>query len=307
MKILMLGVGGVGGYFGARLVQAGADVTFLVRPARQARLARDGLRIESPYGNFQVSPRCVTAETLKPGYDVIVLAPKAFDLDSAIDTVAPAVGAETVVLPFLNGWSHLALLDARFGPSRVLGGVAHIAGELGADGVVRQLSHIHSLTVGGRDDATRAVAERFIAACSAAHFDSTLSQDITRVLWEKWVFLATLAGATTLMGAPVGAIVATPHGDALIRRLYGECVAIAEADGRAVSRDASGKALGLLTEPGSAFTASMLRDLQAGLPTEHEHVLGALVRIGEARACDLPLLTAALVHMQVRAAGCGVP
>ncbi len=302
MKILILGVGGVGGYFGARLVEAGADVSFLVRPARQAQLARDGLRVASPYGDFQVVPRCVTADRLAPDYDLVVLAPKAFDLDGAIEAVAPAVDADTFVLPFLNGWTHLAALDDRFGVSRVIGGVAHIAGELCADGVVRQHSRIHSLTVGGRDAETRAAAERFIGLCCGARFDSLLADDIERVLWEKWVFLATLAGATTLMRAPVGAIVAAAGGDALVRRLYGECLAIAGADGRVIDPLASDKALGLLTEPGSAFTASMLRDLAAGLPTEHAHVLGELVRIGQGHGCDMPLLTCAWVHMQIRSA-----
>ncbi|MCB1957898.1 MAG: 2-dehydropantoate 2-reductase [Rhodocyclaceae bacterium] len=302
MKILILGVGGVGGYFGARLVESGADVTFLVRPARKAALATSGLRVESPYGNFRIEPRCLTGDEVGPDYDLVLLAAKAYDLESALEAIAPAVGEQACVVPFLNGWTHMARLDERFGAGRVLGGVAHIAGELGADGIVRQHSRIHSLTVGGRDAGTKAVARSFIEVCSRAAFDSALAEDIEQVLWDKWVFLATLAGATTLMRASVGAIMATLHGESLIHRLYEECQGVATAVGRPVGQAATDRALGLLTERGSGFTASMLRDLEAGQATEHDHVLGALVAIGAGQGCDLPLLTAAHVQMQVRAA-----
>lgn len=301
MKILILGVGGVGGYFGARLVESGADVSFLVRPARKAAIAASGLRVESPFGNFRVEPRCLTREEIGPDYDLVLLAAKAYDLESALEAIAPAVGEQTCVVPFLNGWTHMARLDERFGAERVLGGVAHIAGELGADGVVRQHSRIHSLTVGGRGARTQDMAKRFVAVCAKAGFDSALAEDIEQVLWDKWVFLATLAGATTLMRASVGAIMATQHGETLIHRLYAECQGVASAVGRPVGQTATDRALGLLTERGSGFTASMLRDLEAGQATEHDHVLGALIAIGGPHGCDLPLLTAAHVQMQVRA------
>lgn len=300
MKMLFLGAGGVGGYFGARLIENGADVTFLVRPARKASIAAQGLRIESPFGDATLHPRCVTADELAPEYDLVILAPKAYDLDDAIATVAPAVGPRTFVLPFLNGVTHMEVLDRRFGRDRVLGGVAHIAGELTREGVVRQLNRIHNLFVGGRDPAARDAAARFIAGCAGARFNSALVDDIEAVLWEKWMFLATLAGLTTLMRASVGAIVATPHGDALVRRLYAECLAIADARGKPVSQAGRDKAMAMATEPGSALTASMLRDLQAGLRTEHEHVLGELLRLAEESKIDAPLLTVACTQMRIR-------
>ncbi len=302
MKILFLGAGGVGGYFGARLIEAGADASFLLRPARKASIERDGLRVESPYGDFSVAPRCVTRDELRPEYDLVVLASKAYDLDDAIETIAPALGEDGFVLPLLNGLTHIDVLDRRFGEARVLGGVAHIAGELGRDGVVRQLNRIHSLTAGGRDPATQQVAARFIELCKPANFNSTLAEDIVAVLWEKWAFLATLAGITTLMRAPIGEIVAATHGEALVRRLYRECLAVAAAHRKPVAQSGQDKALALLTEPGSAFTASMLRDLQAGLRTEHERVLGELLRLADESGIDAPLLAAAFAQMQVRAA-----
>lgn len=301
MRMLFVGAGGVGGYFGARLVEAGADLSFLLRPARRAAVEAAGLRIESPHGNAVVHPRCVSEAELAPEYDLVVLAPKAYDLDAALASIEPALSPTTALLPLLNGMAHLALLDARYGPGRVLGGVAHIAGELGADGVVRQLTALHSLTVGGRDDATRALAARFVEQCRPACFDSVLADDIEAVMWEKWCFLAALAGITTLMHAPVGAIVATQSGDLLVRRLYAECLAIAGAAGKPVAAPRRDWALAILTEPGSAMTASMLRDLQAGARTEHEHILGELLRLAQAHRLDTPLLAVAHAQMQVRA------
>ena len=132
-KLLFLGAGGVGGYFGGRLIEAGVDVSFLVRPARAASLSAQGLRVSSPHGDLTLPVKCVTRDSVLPDYDLVILAPKAYDLDDAMDAVAPAVGPATFVLPLLNGLAHLDALDARFGADRVLGGEAHIVATLEAD------------------------------------------------------------------------------------------------------------------------------------------------------------------------------
>ena len=298
-KLLFLGAGGVGGYFGARLIEAGVDVSFLVRPARAAVLRQHGLRILSPHGDLQLPVRCVTHDTVEPEYDLVLMAPKAYDLDDALDTVAPAVGPHTLVMPFLNGLGHLEGLDARFGAQRVLGGVAHVAAALDADGSVRQLNPIHVLTAGGRDPATQQAAADFIALCVGARFNAVLSPDIVGALWEKWTFLAALAGITTLAQGSIGQVVATRHGESLVRRMYAEGLAVAARSGHPVGEVAQGKALKMLTEVGSSFTASMLRDLRAGQRTEHDHVLGDLVHRAGQHGVDTPLLAAAHCHLQV--------
>lgn len=301
MKILFLGAGGVGGYFGGRLVEAGVDVSFLVRPARAASLQRDGLRIRSALGDAQLAVRTVTADLLRPEYDLVVLAPKAYDLDDAIEAVAPAIGARASLLPLLNGLAHMEVLDRRFGRERVLGGVAHIAAVLEPDGTVRHLNDLHVLTAGGRDAASARVAADFIAACAPAQFKAILSTDIETSLWEKWILLASLAGITTLMQASVGEIMETRDGESLVRRLHAECAAVAAASGITIAETAHARTLAMLTRRGSPFTASMLRDLSAGHRTEHEHVLGdMLVRAGR-HAQDAPVLAAAYCHLQVRA------
>jgi 2-dehydropantoate 2-reductase len=297
-KLLFLGAGGVGGYFGGRLIEAGVDVSFLVRPTRAALLAEHGLKVHSPHGDLALPVRCVTRDTVRPEYDLVLLAPKAYDLDDALDSIAPALAPETFVMPFLNGLAHMDVLDARFGAHRVIGGVAHIAATLDADGSVRQLNPIHALTAGGRDAATQRAAAEFVALCEPAKFDAALSTDIVATLWEKWTFLATLAGITTLMQGSIGQVMATTHGESLARRLYAECLAVAERSGYPVQQKVQARSLRMLTDRDSSLTASMLRDLQAGSRTEHDHVLGDLVRRAQLQGVDTPLLAAAHCHLQ---------
>lgn len=300
MKILILGAGGIGGYFGARLLQTGTDVTFLVREKRQQLIARTGLQIETPKGNFSVQPRTVTAATVKPDYDLIVLAPKAYDLDDALASLAGA-DSRGVLLPFLNGLDHMAVLDAKYGRARVLGGVAHIVATLTESGAVRQLTDMHKLSVGPRDAAHEALARDFMAACQKANFDSLYSDNIEQVLWDKWVFLATLAGMTTVNQGSVGEILATPHGLGLMRQMYAEGCAVAQASGHPIAPATAEGALRMLSTP-SALTASMLRDLQGGQRTEHEHILGALARRGLDAGLPMDLLRLAHTHLAVREA-----
>ena len=301
-KLLMLGAGGVGGYFGARLIDAGVDVTFLVRAPRAELMRRCGLRVVSPHGNLQLPVRCVTREALKPEYDLVMLSPKAYDLAEALDVIEPAMGPQTMVLPLLNGLRHLDVLDGRYGAQRVLGGIAHIVATLDANGVVHQMHPIQTVTAGGRDPETRAAAAEFVALCAPAAFDAVLSEDIVSALWDKWAFLATLAGVTTLTGGSIGQVMATTHGESLLRRVYAEGLAVAQRDGARISAAAQTRALEMLTQAGSDMTASMLRDLRAGLRTEHDHILGDLVRRAQQHGVDTPLLAMAHCHLQVAAA-----
>lgn len=300
MKILILGAGGIGGYFGARLLQAGANVTFLVREKRQQVIARAGLQIETPQGSFSVQARTVTASSVEPEYDLIVLAPKAYDLDDALASLASA-DSRGVLLPLLNGLDHMGVLDAKYGRARVMGGVAHIAATLTEGGAVRQLTDMHQLTVGARDATHEPLARAFMAACGQAKFDSLYAENIEQVLWDKWVFLATLAGMTTVSQGSVGDIVATPHGLDLMRQMYAEACAVALASGHPIAPATAEAALRLLTTP-SVLTASMLRDLQGGQRTEHEHILGALARRGRDAGLPMDLLRLAYTHLAVYAA-----
>src|SRR5450631_1481304 len=196
MRILVVGAGAIGGYFGGRLLAAGRDVTFLVRPRRAAELADAGLVIKSPNGDVTLkNPPAVQADKLTEKFDVVLLSCKAFDLDDAIRSFAPAVGRETAIIPMLNGMRHLDVLDAKFGRERVLGGLCAIAVTLNDKREVVQLAPMQSLTSGERDgklsDRVRAIAE----GMASGKFDSAASETILPDMWEKWVFLASLAAS----------------------------------------------------------------------------------------------------------------
>ena len=297
MKILILGAGGIGGYFGARLIEAGADVTFLVRPGRAAQLRADGLRVSSPFGDLRVSPRCITEAIGTDHYDVIVLSCKAYDLDSAIAAIAPAVGPASVVLPLLNGLAHLEVLDSRFGRARVLGGLAQLAVTLTPDGEVRHLNRMHRLIFGRRDDTESPWLAPLAELLVKAQVDGQLSDRIDQDMWDKFVFLATLAAATCTLRASVGEIVAA-GGEAFILGLLDECRAVAGAHGREPSGERLAGYRKLLTETGSTLAASMLRDIERGGPTEGDHVVGDMIRRGEERRLAVPLLNLAHLHLR---------
>src|ERR1041385_2487183 len=221
MRILVVGAGATGGYFGGRLAEAGRDVTFLVRPRRAAQLAADGLVIRSPHGDATLpAPRTVLAEKISAPFDLILLSCKAYDLDGAIDAFAPAMGPATVILPLLNGMRHLDVLDARFGRERVLAGQCIIAATLDERGAIVHMNDNHSLTFGERDGGTSERVRAIAAAMSGARFELRLSDAAVQEMWEKWVVLATLAGSTCLMRAAIGDIVAAPAGEDVITAIF---------------------------------------------------------------------------------------
>lgn len=297
MRILVLGAGGTGGFFGGLLARSGADVTFLVRPKRAEALAHGGLVIRGPDGEQRFPVRTVTAERLDGTYDLVLLSCKAYDLDPAIAAIAPAVGPHGTVLPVLNGLAHYAPLDAAFGAERVLGGLCHVAATLGPDGEVIRSSAIQRLTFGERPGGTSPRVEALAALCARASFDTVASVDVTQAQWEKFAFIAALAAGTCLMRAGVGTIIAAGGGDTL-RDLYGECAAVAAAAGHAPGEAAQAETLALLGDAGSGLTASMLRDLEAGHRTEGDHILGDMVRRGAAAGVATPLLALAHTHVQ---------
>ena len=298
MKILVLGAGGIGGYFGGRLAEAGADVSFLVRPRRAAQLARDGLVIKSPFGDWQHAVTTVLTDELRPDYDLIILACKASALESAMASLAPAVGPRTAILPTLNGLRHVDLLTERFGAAHVLGGLAQIAVTLDPGGEIRHLGDFHVLAFGERSGDGSPRCEEFAALCSRAKFTSRLSDNINLELWEKFVFLATLAAMTCLMRASVGAIMLADEGEALTREMLEECRKIAAAAGHPPRPEIMQRYIGMLTQRGSGFTASMLRDIERGGPIEGEHIVGDMARRGRDMRVGTPLLRVALAHLQ---------
>lgn len=306
MRILVLGAGGTGGYFGGRLAQAGVDITFLVRKARAAQLARDGLQMRSALGDADLQVAHVTADALpalaaERPFDLVLLSCKAYDLDSSIEAVVPAVGEGTAVMPILNGLRHYPVLDARFGADAVLGGLCFISAVKGEHGEIVHLPSPPSMTFGERDPARNGSARTraLEAACTgAAGFDGVRSETFLQAAWNKFTFLSSLAAATCLMRASIGRIVETDGGPAFLAALHDECLGVAAAEGQPVPADAAQQARGLLTRAGSTVTASMLRDLESGQDVEAAQIVGEMV--ARARAADLrtPHLDAAWIHLQ---------
>jgi len=299
MRILVVGAGAIGGYFGGRMLEAGCDVTFLVRPRRAGELASAGLVIKSPNGDVTLkNPPTVQANQFTEKFDVVLLSCKAFDLDDAIASFAPAVGPQTAIIPLLNGMLHLDVLDKKFGRERVLGGLCAIAATLNEAREVVQLAPMQSLNFGERDgklsERVRAIAE----VMASGKLGSVASENIVQEMWEKWVFLSSLAASTCLMRTAVGNILAVPGGKDFILGILDECSAVAAAEGHTPSGPFFERTKGLLTTEGSQMTASMFRDIKAGAAVEADHVIGDLIARGDAAKVPVPRLRIAYTHLK---------
>ncbi|WP_251878403.1 2-dehydropantoate 2-reductase [Achromobacter sp. Marseille-Q4954] len=300
MRMLFLGAGGTGGYFGGRAAQAGADVTFLVREPRAARIREQGLRIKSPLGDATLQPQLVTQQTLQGSYDVVVLSCKAYDLASAIEAIRPAVGPDTAVLPIMNGVLQYDVLDREFEPHRVLGGLCQINATLGPEGEVVHLGKYANIVFGERAGPAR--SQRCVAleqALAGGEYVSRLSADIYQDIWEKYVFLTTMAAATCLMRGTIGQIASSDDGIDIMTGLLQESQAVAAASGHAVRPEADASARKVIGDRTQPVTASMFRDLSQGLPVEADHIVGDMVRRARTLGVDATYLRTAYAHLQV--------
>lgn len=273
-------------------------MTFLVRPGRAAQLREKGLQVFSPFGDLQISPQLVTKETLTETFDVILLTCKAFDLDSAMDAIAPAIGEQSAIVPLLNGVRHIDRLVTRFGAARVLGGVALISVTLAANGEIHHLNKLHRFTVGSLGWRPSPWLEPLSRLMESSGVDFVLADNIGQAMWDKMVFLATLAGATCLMRSSVGTIMSTLAGESFINGLLDECAAVADANGRKLGDTQLTVFRNMLTDRSSALVASMLRDVEANKQTEGDHILGDMISWAANKKLEVPLLKLAYSHLQ---------
>jgi 2-dehydropantoate 2-reductase len=298
MRILVLGAGSTGGYFGGRLAQAGRDVTFLVRPARAEHLRANGLQIVSPHGDVTVRPQLVTAGEVRGPFDAVLLTVKAFALDAALDDMTPAVGPDTMILPVLNGMKHVDTLVARFGDKAVVGCVCRVATVVDHGRIV-QLSKLQDLAYGEMNGAVSPRIAQLDAFMQGGGFDARLSTDIAREMWEKWALLAAMGGINCLMRGSVGEIVAAPGGVDFVLAFLAEVVAVVDAVGHPMSEEFLAGARGVLTAKGSAQTSSMYRDLQQGSPIEADQIIGDLLARGRRAGIAMPLVAAAYANLAI--------
>ncbi len=299
MRMLVVGAGSTGGYFGARLVEAGRDVTFLVRPKRAAQIAADGLRVASPHGDITVSPRLVTADALRNIYDAVFLTVKGYQLDSAMADIAPAIGNETMILPVLNGMQHMERLADRFTPHNVIGCALKVATVLEDDGRIVQLGPLQDLAYGELDGSETLRMRHLDAFMADANVNARRSPVIYREMWEKWILLAAVGAMTCLMRGPIGEIEACPGGAEFNIALLDEVIAVVRRVGVPPSETFVDVARQQVTAKGSTFATSMYRDVLRGRTVEVENILGDLLARAAAAGVPTPLLNAATVHLRV--------
>jgi 2-dehydropantoate 2-reductase len=298
MKLLVLGAGGIGGYFGGRLAEAGIDVTFLVRPRRREQLERDGLRVQSAAGNIELIPKTVSAEELRPGYDLVLFTCKAYDLNSAIDTIASAMDGNCCIVPMLNGMAHFTRLDERFGRATILGGTCAIAATLQKDGVITHAGSLQRLIFGIRDRSQGARAKAFAETLARSTIDWELSDDIEQSLWEKIVFLSALAATSCLFRGNVSEMIAAPGGLNAIESALATNTEIAAREGHRPREAAVKFARDGLTQANSPWSSSMLRDLEAGGPVESDHIVGWMLAKAREHKLDDTILSLAFTHLK---------
>ncbi len=299
MRLLVVGAGSTGGYFGGRLAQAGRDVTFLVRPARAELLRAKGLQIISPHGDFSLKPQLVTAAELKNPYDIILLTVKAYSLEAALDDLAPAAGPQTMILPVLNGMRHMDVLAARFGKQAVVGCVLKVTTTLYDEGRIVQIAKFQDLAYGEMDGSVSPRMKELDHFMQGAGFVARLSPNIAREMWEKWIYLATMGGITCLMRGTIGEIEAADGGTDFVNHFLDEVVATVRVVGSQPSDAFLTEVRSILTAKGSPQTSSMYRDLQKGAPIEADQIVGDLLARAHKAGVATPLLATAYANLCV--------
>jgi 2-dehydropantoate 2-reductase len=299
----MIGAGATGGYFGGRLAQAGRDITFLVRGAREEQLRRSGLQVRSPHGDFALAPKLITAEELRASarlFDLILVSTKAYSLEAAIEDFAPAIGPGTSIVPMLNGMRQLEVLDTRFGAERVLGGSCRIVSDVNPEGEIVQMSKLGDLVYGERNgERTRRIEAIDAELQGAVGLNAVLAPDVLSAMWSKWFLLASMNVVCILSRGTVGEVAAVPHGPDFSRAVVDECAAIATANGYPPKPAFLAEQAARLTEANSTLTSSMYRDLVKGAPVEADHILGDFLARGQAHGAHAPLIRAAFVQLKV--------
>jgi 2-dehydropantoate 2-reductase len=300
MKILILGAGAIGGYVGGRLHQSGADVTFLVRPARRDALAKNGLVIKSTKGDITQKVKTVLSGAEGGPYDIVMLTNKAYDLGSAMDVVAPAVGPDTTVVPLLNGMRHIEILANKFGEAKVTGGLARVGVALSPEGAILHTSPFAAISFGERDGkAARPALVELDRLVKKAGIDGGLHKNIIQDSWDKWIMLCTLASLCCLMRGTSGDILEAEEGQAIVLETVEECRKVAAAAGYDLGENGMQNVRSYLTQKGSRFAASMLHDLEKGAMVEADHAVGDMIARARKAGIATPILRLAYAHLQV--------
>jgi 2-dehydropantoate 2-reductase len=304
MKIGVMGTGGVGGYFGARLAQAGCDVSFIARGAHLAAIREHGLKVESPLGNIHLSPVHITDDprTLAP-VDLVLFSVKLWDTEAAARSIASLFGPDTGIVSFQNGVQKDDILRRVFGNVAVMGGVGYIATAIARAGVIKHTGTMQKLVFGEYDGRRSQRAEALLAACRRAGIDAELSADIRCQIWEKFVFLVGLSGTTSTTRLPIGPVRENPRARAFLLDLMREAVAVGRAHGVALAEDYAEKRLAFCDDLPPDMTSSLYHDLERGNPLEVQWLSGGVVQLGEQVGVPTPANRAVWDILAPHAAG----
>jgi len=289
MKIAVMGTGGVGGYFGGRLAEAGAEVTFVARGAHLAAIRSGGLQVSSANGDMHIHPARATDDPAMVGpVDVVLFTVKAWDTDAAAAAIRPMVMPETAVVPLQNGVESIERLTGVLGPAPVLGGSAYIAAVIAEPGVIRHTGTIARMVFGEVDGRATKRAQALLAECEKAGIDAALSPDIVRTIWEKFAMLASLAGVTSLARTDVGGVRGDPEWHAMLADAIAETVAVGRGRGIAFADDAADRVMETADRFPPEMRTSMEQDLARGGRLELDSLSGAVVRLGAAAGVATP-------------------
>jgi 2-dehydropantoate 2-reductase len=289
MKIAAIGAGGVGGYFGARLLQGGQDVSFLARGRHLAALKKDGLTVNSPLGAAKLKIKVFERPEQIGPVDVVMFAVKLWDTESAAESLRPIVGENTMVIPFQNGVESIDRLKKILPEKSVMGGSAYIASRIGAPGVIEHIGTMARLQFGPVVPSQRRAAEKFLSACMAAKINAELTDDIVRANWEKFVFLAALSSATGVSRAPIGVVRADPDLRWLFEQAMRETWQVGRARGVKLPDDFIETRMKFAKTLPHEMKASMLHDLEAGGRLEAPWLCGAVARMARESGVDAPV------------------
>ena len=298
MKILILGAGAIGGFFGAHLMKSGANVSFLVREKRKDELKKSGINIFSINGELKVNPKLLDKNLSGQHFDVIILTNKSYDLIESIREIKPYVN-KTVIIPLLNGMAHYEILDKEFGKEKIFGGTAYISTAMNNYGSIQQITSRASIKFGPRTQKNINIANEFYEICKETEFECDFSDHIELELWRKYVLIGATAASTVLFQKPLGEICATTYGKKLIIEIHEECKKIVLSKGYDIGIEATNYNLKLITDKGSLLKASMLRDFESGKKTECEHILGYLIELAKRNNVQCNLIKAAHTRIQV--------
>lgn len=278
MRVLVIGAGAVGGYFGGRLVEKGEDVTFLVRPRRQAELQTSGLVIQSVNGDFQSPVKTLSAGEESHPFDLILLTTKAYHLDQAMEDFAPYVGVHTTIFPVLNGFEHFDRLADRFGKEKVIGGLTFIESTLNAQGVIEHYSKMHHLVFGEWNGERTKRIQQIESLLDGANLKYQATTEIANEVWKKYLFIAAMSGMTSLMRSSLGPIRDNVYGNETYQQFLEELVAVALTQEPRLDKNTASQIWERTSGMQETMKSSMLRDIEKGLPIETDHFHGYLLR-----------------------------